>query len=495
MKYDPLYNFISPITGRILCRTDYVLVGNGKGVAIPSPVLINVRLDIIELRLGLNRLDKSLGIITTNYNLLSSADFVIGHPNSQLPDAQVLSLLPDGCMFNTGGVVSTSSTLPVGTLPDLTENHLWQGNSSDRPVEVIALKEVNLPNLEWLKLWLGDIHSRPQAVDTIDLRNLPPLTTISVPGLDLLTGEIYRGTGSGVPEASNALSLAEADILAINVRLAGSAFVLNNGNPILETLMPFSQFLSNLGGGMAKILVGGLFAIAIPNEDYVTPSLLEEEISTLEEEISAIEEEVATMQGEIATIEGEIATLQGQVLVLEGAVALLQTEVAALQGEIATLQTQIGVLQAQIVVLQGQIVVLQGEIIALGVRIDDLRLNNIPASGDVDFSGFKLLQVGTPVNGTDGVNKDYVDTKISDGIENLDVVLQGFVEGGPAVDGIIETTRGPDCLLTNIPAGGDVDMDNNRITNLKQSPEEDFDAISFTFLWDILHDEVDIIWL
>jgi hypothetical protein len=37
-------------------------------------------------------------------------------------------------------------------------------------------------------------------------------------------------------------------------------------------------------------------------------------------------------------------------------------------------------------------------------------------------------------------------------------------------------------------------MDNYRVTNLKQSPEGDFDAVSFKFLWDLMHDEVEILW-
>jgi hypothetical protein len=72
--------------------------------------------------------------------------------------------------------------------------------------------------------------------------------------------------------------------------------------------------------------------------------------------------------------------------------------------------------------------------------------------------------------------------------------LEGFVQSGLQVDGVLTTERGPDCLLTNIPAGGDVNMEGHRIKNLQQSPTENFDAISAQFLWDLIHDEVDIIW-
>lgn len=39
MKYDVLHNFISPVTGRILCDHNYILVGDVNNVAIPSSIL------------------------------------------------------------------------------------------------------------------------------------------------------------------------------------------------------------------------------------------------------------------------------------------------------------------------------------------------------------------------------------------------------------------------------------------------------------------------
>ena len=50
MKFDILHNFISPVTGRVLADYNYVLVGNKQGIAIPSPILIDLRLDLMNLR-------------------------------------------------------------------------------------------------------------------------------------------------------------------------------------------------------------------------------------------------------------------------------------------------------------------------------------------------------------------------------------------------------------------------------------------------------------
>ncbi|MEA0970382.1 hypothetical protein Megvenef_00341 [Candidatus Megaera venefica] len=50
MKYDLLYNFISPVTGRIKVGKDYILIGDKYGIGLPSPILIDIRQDIIDLR-------------------------------------------------------------------------------------------------------------------------------------------------------------------------------------------------------------------------------------------------------------------------------------------------------------------------------------------------------------------------------------------------------------------------------------------------------------
>lgn len=63
MKYDVLYNFISPVTGRIKVDQGYIIVGDKDNIGMPSPILIDIRQDIIDLRrkLGgfeeLNKLD------------------------------------------------------------------------------------------------------------------------------------------------------------------------------------------------------------------------------------------------------------------------------------------------------------------------------------------------------------------------------------------------------------------------------------------------------
>lgn len=50
MKYDRLYNFISPVTGKLPIDKGYTLLGDKDGRSFVSPILIDVRQDIIDLK-------------------------------------------------------------------------------------------------------------------------------------------------------------------------------------------------------------------------------------------------------------------------------------------------------------------------------------------------------------------------------------------------------------------------------------------------------------
>jgi hypothetical protein len=130
MKYDILYNWISPVTGKIVDYTqlpdlptgdiwigdinsrptpsgftpvsnvlqkDYTFLGNKTNISQPSPILIDIRLDILGLRKKLNSLD----------NPVNDATYILQIPNSNLPNAQALNALLGGILkSDTDGVVS-----------------------------------------------------------------------------------------------------------------------------------------------------------------------------------------------------------------------------------------------------------------------------------------------------------------------------------------------------------------------------------------------------
>ena len=349
MNFDILHNFISPVTGRILSITDYVLVGDREGIAMPSPILVDLRLDLINLKY--------------DFNVTTSASFVIGSSNAQLPNAQVLSDMPDGFMLNTEGIVSTTNTIPSSFLPNLSKGYLWIGDNNDRPIEVKEISINNMPDLSEDAIWVGSSKNRPKEV-TNYVQDTTPLP--------------------------------------------------------LPTVIPGNVAVFNFG--YHNIKDSGI------------------DIATLATEL------------DIANLQGQITTLQGQILILAEDIygpffpPFSPVPPVTTIGIIPSIIT----LQAQILATEVQIQLLQEDVEDIDERVDIL--------------------------------------------ENM--TIDGFVIGGPPdKKGIIITERGPTCLLTNIPAGGNVDIDQHRITNLYQSPIENFDALSAQFLWDLIHDEVEIIWL
>ena len=206
MNFDILHNFISPVTGRVLCDPDYILVGSRNGVAIPSPILIDIRLDLIDIRKEIDDLEA----------INQRVGFIISEPDAGLPKAQALSTLDDGFMYNTGGIISTTNDAP-------------------------------LPNLEYKHLWIGDSNNKPQAVTTIDIDNLPSLGTTDVPTpTGGFVGKVWEGTSSGRPEESSIVGEMFADIGILNAKFLAGKFVMNSG---LTASFPAAQFLNALTAG------------------------------------------------------------------------------------------------------------------------------------------------------------------------------------------------------------------------------------------------------
>lgn len=126
MKYDVLYNFISPVTGRLgdytqlpdlpkgetwvgdsfgrpfpttitpisnALQEDYTFIGSNLNVAEESPIIIDIRLDLINLKRNLKNKD------------FSDITFIIQTPDTRLSKAQALNTLEDGVMGNSKGIV------------------------------------------------------------------------------------------------------------------------------------------------------------------------------------------------------------------------------------------------------------------------------------------------------------------------------------------------------------------------------------------------------
>jgi hypothetical protein len=371
MKYDILYNFISPVTGRVLADPNYVLVGDNAGIATPSPILIDLRLDLINLR--------------RDYDILADASFVVGSANPQLPNAQVLDILANGFMYNTAGVVSTTSVIPIESLPDLTDGYLWIGDATNRPVEQETISSSNLPTLLFGNLWIGDITGRPFQQATISVSNLP----------DLTLNNIWVGDVTNRPVEQTTISVGNLPNLTLNKVWVGdvtnrpveqdfvispydATYVLNQ----TDVRLPNAQVLDDIGTGMAKITTGGYVDIAIPYIDYATVDVLVE------------------LAAEAAASAGAASSSAGAAFASAGAAAT-SAGAAAISAD----------------------------------QADDAR-------DDAEAALAALLATG----------------------------------------------------LNALPNHGDVNIQGYRVINMAQSPNEDFDAVTAKFVWDLLHDEVDILW-
>jgi hypothetical protein len=312
------------------------------------------------------------------------ATYILQQPSIDLPNAQALNQLNNGLMKNNDGVIQIAIPGEDYLSTALPSGQLFIGNSSNIATAQQTITIDNLPNL---------------GTTSINVPNpLDPINPITISG-----GKIWHGTDSNRPEESDALLVLEGDIALINFRFFSANFILGKGNSVLQTLMPGSQFLSNLpagswmqtsstgtgaiiaatilenqllmgglnnvpearqtidianlpsltdgrvwqgdaanrpveiqlnlaptdatyiiktpnvnlpeaqvleelGIGMAKIVAGGAFAIAIAGEDYATIQQLEE----IEQQCQQYAEQAATSAEEAATSAGEAATSAGE---------------------------------------------------------------------------------------------------------------------------------------------------------------------------------------
>jgi hypothetical protein len=212
MNGNILDNFISPVTGRILCDENHILLGDTKGIAQPA--------EFVPIE---------------NLPNLTKDKIWIGDEENR----------PIETDFN-----------PSGELPDLANNQLWIGDANNRPIANTTIETENLPDLANNQLWIGDANNRPIANTTISVDNLPGLGVTDVPTpAGGFVGKIWEGTVAGRPEASSSLGLAVADIAALNAKFLLGGFIMKSG---FTVSYPKAQFLDALtAGALVKTSAAG----------------------------------------------------------------------------------------------------------------------------------------------------------------------------------------------------------------------------------------------
>ena len=307
MKFNPLYNFISPLTGRLVLKPNHILIGNEDGLSYQSSIFVDLQQDIIDLRRNLGKFTK---------------------------------------------------------LEKLSQGHLWIGDGENIPVQVKTIDTENMPQLDVA------VFPYP-AGTTLSRIKIPNPTFNPVSGSDwLMTGnwlpQIFAGSSNTSNTSHNtivssALALAQIKVAQVFKRMDATGFIVRSkkidfdwDNPLMATVpdeikelyglqndytFQNAQALEELEEGILKnrdgtltIASGGKIPIT---DDYVRPIDLEEEIekeqATRTEADSA--EELARVEAD-AAIEALITALQVEI----------ESQIAALAGvtTIGALATVLG---------------------------------------------------------------------------------------------------------------------------------------------------------
>lgn len=496
MRIRPGYTdlFLSPVTGKLATSSqlpglspEYTYLGNELGETQPSPIIIDIRLDLISLR-------KLIPID------VSDSSFLLKNTDARLPNSQSLeSLKVDGLLKTVTNTLhlavantdyltpdllenkvwigdennkaAQSDTIGLDNLPSLTKEKVWQGDGNNRPIEVFL--DYLTPDLAQNNLWIGNSLNRATPKPTISLMNLPSLTK----------GKVWQGDSLNRPEEAE-IDLAPTD----------ATYILQK--PTMS--LPNAQALSELMGLDPRILkasVLGEIEVAIADEDYATKATLErlksetEEFKTQAQQsaegaatsaeeaaASATEASASATEATGAAAEATGAASAASASAFSAGASEFAAGVSAFaaaasassaSGSSSSASDSSDRAKQSAEASQNSATSSQGSAISAATSLTTLLatgLNALPNHGDVNFQGFKAIHAGTPTLPDDLTTKGYVDSAISGG--SIPVKMTGFVQGLEGADGNLVSTRGDTCLLSTIPAGGDINAETHKLINL-----------------------------
>jgi len=271
-----------------------------------------------------------------------------------------------------------------------------------------------------------------------------------------VTGRVLCDTGKFLVGDANGIAVPTEDIPA--GLLPDIAFVFNTATPEIKQILPHAQFMEDLSVGIAKVVSNGLFALAVAGEDYANAtSIAEAKASALESFNRARDEAIASAKA-VTDIEDAAIDITRMETDVVKRVGDAETDVAAAETAAASAGEAATAAEAA------------ADFIALAASL-----------------AAATAAVATALGFQQSADKHATDSGIAK--ERAITAKEGAVSSKNTAITYIDNKT-----LNEFPNAGDVNINNYRITNLKQSSEGDFDAVSFKFLDDLMNNRLEILW-
>lgn len=329
MKFNPLHNFISPVTGKLLIEPGYTFIGDQNGRSFASPILLDIRQDIVDLKKNFSitekliKLDwnnlwigdinnnpiqtKKIGVI--NLPMLGAATFPypdffdlppVPIPNPTFNPVSGFDWLMSGPWLpqiyaGSSNTLNTSSETVISAALAMTQVKVAQAiKRLDVTGFIVKNRNINFtwenPSMVFIPDTIKQLYglstnytfTNAQALNEIGEGLLKNSSDGTLSRATLTKDKIWKGNENNEP--------VEIDLPTYSPKDA--SYILKTANSEL----PNAQALNLIGSGILKIssLANGAISIASEGMDYVTPGNLVTQISALE---AAMEAQITAVTG------------------------------------------------------------------------------------------------------------------------------------------------------------------------------------------------------
>jgi hypothetical protein len=275
---------------------------------------------------------------------------------------------------------------------DLGDGNIWIGSEDNAPEESVFLKDFysrfELLREEVLTLerkgtfivqTANKLLLKAQALNQLNdgfLYNTKGILSVEIPGagdLSLQEGYVYVGDSSNVAAETPTIQFSNLPDLTSKKIWRGNT----NNRPEESDSLTTAE--SSLSGAI-------------------------QDLANLANVVNTIANTVDALATSVNAIETGLASIGGF-----AAIILLQSQVLSLFASVAILASRVSDLGESVSAIKGQIGDIYNKLAAINQRLDGLRLNNIPADGDVSFYDFKLINLKSDdVKETDGLNAKFL---------------------------------------------------------------------------------------